>query len=162
MTYEELAQLIFPEISVSIDDLEKKYPPRNLPIGAEVTRFAPSPTGFLHTGSLFTSMICHKLAKQTNANFYDQVAEYNEYQDETFYYTREVEGLTEKELTIDSIPAGGTVTVSYEFAITKVEDENSVTSGSITISGDSLVEKTIDTYLRSKVYFYHSHSIANR
>lgn len=86
------------------------------------------------------------LAKQTNANFYDQVAEYNEYQDETFYYTREVEGLTEKELTIESIPAGETVTVSYEFAITKVEDENSVTSGSITISGDSLVEKTIDTY----------------
>lgn len=70
MTYEELAQLIFPEISVSIDDLEKKYPPRNLPIGAEVTRFAPSPTGFLHTGSLFTSMICHKLAKQTNGVFY--------------------------------------------------------------------------------------------
>lgn len=66
----EIADLIFPEIDSSLEKLEARYPKRNLPEGAEVTRFAPSPTGFLHTGSLFMSMICHKVAKQTNGVFY--------------------------------------------------------------------------------------------
>ena len=70
MTDIELANLIFPNITKTVEDLEKQYPPRNLPEGAEVTRFAPSPTGFLHTGSLFTSMICHKVAKQSKGVFY--------------------------------------------------------------------------------------------
>ena len=70
MTNKELAELIFPNIKETVDDLEKRYPPRKLPEGAEVTRFAPSPTGFLHTGSLFTSMVCYKVAKQTNGVFY--------------------------------------------------------------------------------------------
>ena len=69
-TDKELAQLIFPDITETISDLEKRYPLRNLPEGAEVTRFAPSPTGFLHTGSLFTSLICHKVARDTNGVFY--------------------------------------------------------------------------------------------
>ena len=66
----ELANIIFPEIKETLEDLEKRYPLRNLPEGAEVTRFAPSPTGFLHTGSLFTSLICRKVATQTNGVFY--------------------------------------------------------------------------------------------
>ena len=66
----ELAELIFPEIKETIEDLEKRYPNRNLPEGAEVTRFAPSPTGFLHTGSLFTSLICRKVATQSGGIFY--------------------------------------------------------------------------------------------
>ena len=70
VTNKELANLIFPDITETIEDLEKRYPQRNLPEGAEVTRFAPSPTGFLHTGSLFTSMICHKVARDTNGVFY--------------------------------------------------------------------------------------------
>ncbi len=70
MTNKELAELIFPEIHETIEDLEKRYPKRNLPKDAEVTRFAPSPTGFLHTGSLFTAMICQKVAKQSGGIFY--------------------------------------------------------------------------------------------
>lgn len=70
ITNEELANLIFPNVKLTIEDLEQKYPKRNLPEGAEVTRFAPSPTGFLHTGSLFTSMICRKVATQSNGVFY--------------------------------------------------------------------------------------------
>ena len=66
----ELADLIFPEVKETLEDLDKRYPDRKLPEGAEVTRFAPSPTGFLHTGSLFTSLICHKVASQTNGIFY--------------------------------------------------------------------------------------------
>lgn len=66
----DLANLIFPNINLTIDDLEKKYPVRDLKDGAMVTRFAPSPTGFLHTGSLFTSLISYRLAKQSGGVFY--------------------------------------------------------------------------------------------
>ena len=69
-TYEDLANYIFPEIKETISDLEAKYPARKLPEGAEVTRFAPSPTGFLHLGSLFTSLVAHKVAKDSNGVFY--------------------------------------------------------------------------------------------
>ena len=67
---EELAELLFPEINTTIEDLEKAYPPRNLPEGAQVTRFAPSPTGFLHTGSLFTSMISYVTAKKSGGVYF--------------------------------------------------------------------------------------------
>ena len=62
-TYLDLANLLFPDVTKTIDDLEKEYPLRNLPEGAQVTRFAPSPTGFLHTGSLFTAFIAYTYAK---------------------------------------------------------------------------------------------------
>ena len=68
--YEELANYIFPDVSETIADLEKKYPNRKLPEGAEVTRFAPSPTGFLHLGSLFTSLVAHKVAYDSKGVFY--------------------------------------------------------------------------------------------
>jgi glutamyl-tRNA synthetase len=67
---EQLANLIFPYDTLSIEELESKYPLRNLPEGAMVTRFAPSPTGFLHTGSLFASMISWRLAKQNQGVFF--------------------------------------------------------------------------------------------
>lgn len=68
--YIELANLIFPDITETVEDLEARYPKRDLPKGAMVTRFAPSPTGFLHTGSLFAATISHKLATQSNGVFY--------------------------------------------------------------------------------------------
>lgn len=68
--YNDLAELIFPEVKETIADLEKRYPKRNLPEGAMVTRFAPSPTGFLHTGSLFTSLVSSRYAKQSGGVFY--------------------------------------------------------------------------------------------
>ena len=70
ITNKQIADAIFPNINLTVEDLENKYPLRNLVGGAEVTRFAPSPTGFLHTGSLFTSMICRKVATQTNGVFF--------------------------------------------------------------------------------------------
>lgn len=66
----DLANLIFSDVNETIEDLEKKFPKRNLSENALVTRFAPSPTGFLHTGSLFTSLIAYKLAKDSNGVFY--------------------------------------------------------------------------------------------
>ncbi len=70
VTYKELADYIFPDIKETLEDLENKYPARNLSEDAMVTRFAPSPTGFLHTGSLFTSLISYRFAKQTNGVFF--------------------------------------------------------------------------------------------
>ena len=73
MNLNDLAQLIFPEVNLTINDLEEKFKERDLPSGAEVTRFAPSPTGFLHTGSLFTSFVAMKIAKQSNGVFYTRL-----------------------------------------------------------------------------------------
>ena len=68
MDYKELANLIFPNIKDS-SYYEEKYPERNLKEGAMVVRFAPSPTGFVHIGGIFTSVICSKVAKQTDGIF---------------------------------------------------------------------------------------------
>ena len=70
VTNKQIAELIFPDIKQTLEDLEKRFPERNLKEGAEVTRFAPSPTGFLHTGSLFTALICKKVATQSGGIFY--------------------------------------------------------------------------------------------
>ena len=69
----ELAQLLFPNIDKKPEYYEELYPQRNLKEGARVTRFAPSPTGFLHFGNLFTCMIAYKTAKATDGVFYVRV-----------------------------------------------------------------------------------------
>ncbi len=53
----------------TLSELEEKFPPRDLPDGAFVTRFAPSPTGFMHIGGLYQVLINTKLAQQTNGVF---------------------------------------------------------------------------------------------
>ena len=50
--------------------MREKYPRRNLKEGAIVTRFAPSPTGFVHIGGLYQSLIARKLASQTDGVFF--------------------------------------------------------------------------------------------
>lgn len=62
----QLANLLFPDVLKIPDEVEKMYPDRNLGEGAMVLRFAPSPTGFLHIGSVYTGMLCTILAKQSN------------------------------------------------------------------------------------------------
>jgi len=53
----------------TLDELEAKFPPRQLPEGAMVTRFAPSPTGYMHLGGIYGSLIDYKLAQQSNGIF---------------------------------------------------------------------------------------------
>lgn len=57
-----MAELLFPTVDKTPEDYEKMYPARNLQEGAKVTRFAPSPTGFLHFGSLFAAFIAARTA----------------------------------------------------------------------------------------------------
>lgn len=70
MNNEKLAELLFPEITRTPEDYEKMYPARELAEGAVVSRFAPSPTGFLHFGGLFAAFIGRTAAKSTGGVFY--------------------------------------------------------------------------------------------
>ena len=72
MDNKDLANLIFPNVK-GYEYYEKKYPARDLPEGAIVTRFAPSPTGFVHIGSLFQALVAWKVAKQTKGVFFLRV-----------------------------------------------------------------------------------------
>ena len=52
MDHQALAQLLFPMVTETPEDVEVRFPHRELPEGAVVTRMAPSPTGFVHLGNL--------------------------------------------------------------------------------------------------------------
>ena len=67
---QELADLLFPNIKNTREYYEEMYPERNLPEGAMVTRFGPSPTGFVHMGSLFGAFCDSVYAKQSNGVFF--------------------------------------------------------------------------------------------
>lgn len=84
MTRTELADILFPEVKETIQDLMEKCPPRaeNVP----TLRFAPSPTGFLHFGGLYTSFLCWKYAQQNQGTLYLRIEDTDQ--------KREVEGAT--------------------------------------------------------------------
>lgn len=71
--FEKLAQLLFPNTDKAPEFYEELYPQRELPEGAKVTRFAPSPTGFLHFGNLYTMLVAYRIAKNSNGVFYVRV-----------------------------------------------------------------------------------------
>ena len=70
MTNKDLANLIFPDITKTIEDYEKEYPERKLEEGARVTRFAPSPTGFMHIGHFYQVVVDYVIAKRSKGIFY--------------------------------------------------------------------------------------------
>src|SRR5579862_578158 len=61
----DLIDSLFPADLPGPAELEQHYPPRALPAGAEVTRFAPSPTGWLHIGGIFTASVNLDLARNS-------------------------------------------------------------------------------------------------
>ena len=83
MDYKDLANLIFPNAK-EISYYEEKYPERNLPEGAIVTRFAPSPTGFVHIGGLYQALVARTVAQKTGGVFFLRVEDTDQ--------KREVEG----------------------------------------------------------------------
>ena len=83
MTNEELANLIFPDAK-DISYYEEKYPRRNLPEGAMVTRVGPSPTGNVHIGTIYQALINGTLAHQSQGVFFARIEDTDQ--------KREVEG----------------------------------------------------------------------
>ena len=87
MDFNRLAELLFPHIKDTPADMEARYPARQLPEGAKVTRFAPSPTGFVHFGGLFPSTVGERLAHQSGGVFFLRIEDTDA--------KREVEGAAE-------------------------------------------------------------------
>ena len=84
MTNKELADLMYPNVSKTISDYEKMYPERNLPEGAVVSRYAPSPTGFVHVGNMLACFIENFVPNQTDGVFYLRIEDTDQ--------KREIEG----------------------------------------------------------------------
>ena len=82
--YEKLAELLLPHIDKTPEYFEELYPERSLSEGARVTRIAPSPTGYLHLGTLFTSLVNRITATSTGGIFYTRIEDTDK--------KREVEG----------------------------------------------------------------------
>lgn len=82
--FERMAELLLPDIYKEPGFYEDLYPARNLPEGARVTRVAPSPTGYLHLGTLFVSLINRIVAESTGGIFYTRIEDTDK--------KREVEG----------------------------------------------------------------------
>ncbi len=78
-------------------EVEARYPVRQLPVGAEVTRFCPSPTGFVHIGTVFTAMVCKYVARQSGGVYMLRIEDTDK--------KREVEGA--KELIATQLAAFG-------------------------------------------------------
>lgn len=70
---ERMAQLLLPNIDKTPDYYENLYPPRNLKEGARVTRIAPSPTGYLHLGTLFAALVNRITATSTGGIFFTRI-----------------------------------------------------------------------------------------
>jgi len=87
MNHTKLADLLYPNVTRTPDDMRTLYPPRNLPEGAMVTRHSPSPTGFVHLGNLYQSLICERLAHQSRGVFFLRIEDTDQ--------KRKVEGATE-------------------------------------------------------------------
>ena len=65
MDYQALAGLLFPNVTDTPEMLEEKFPLRNVPEGAVITRMAPSPTGFVHLGNLVQGLTSERMAHQS-------------------------------------------------------------------------------------------------
>ena len=100
MDYKELADLIFPNVK-PISYYEEKYPRRNLEEGAIVTRFAPSPTGFVHLGSLYQVVVARKMAKQTGGVFFLRVEDTDQKREVENGVTGIIQSLKDFDLTPD-------------------------------------------------------------
>ena len=109
MDYKDLADLIFPNAK-DISYYEEKYPERNLPEGAVVSRFAPSPTGFVHIGGLYQALVAREITKKTNGVFFLRVEDTDQ--------KREVEngviGIVNSLKDFDMAPDEGMVTETEE------------------------------------------------
>ncbi len=101
MDNKKLAQLLFPQITKSCEEYEKEYPKRNLKDGARVTRFAPSPTGFLHIGGLFAAFVSERAAHTTDGVFFLRIEDTDKKREVENGITGIVKGIQDFGIKID-------------------------------------------------------------
>lgn len=101
MDYKKLSELLFPHIDKTIADYEAIYPKRNLGEEAKITRFAPSPTGFLHIGGLFASLISERIAHQSGGKFILRIEDTDKKREVDDGVSKIIEGLKAFGITID-------------------------------------------------------------
>lgn len=106
----ELADLLFPEVTISPNEILSNYPPRNLDKSAMVTRFAPSPTGFITIGSLYATFISERLAHQSDGVFYLRVEDTDKKREVDGSVADMIESLNQFGIVIDE----GPTTLKYE------------------------------------------------
>ena len=112
MTNKDLANIIFPNITKTVEDYEAMYPERNLGEGAKVTRFAPSPTGYMHLGGFYQALIDYNLAKKSGGIFYLRIEDTDQ--------KREVEDATR--LILHTLKHYNIIPDEYEFSGEKIGD----------------------------------------
>ena len=78
MDYKKIAQLLYPDVTETPEDIIKRYPRRQLKEGQVVTRFAPSPTGLMHIGNFFQAFISYNLAKNSNGILFLRIEDTDE------------------------------------------------------------------------------------
>ncbi|MCQ2771366.1 MAG: glutamate--tRNA ligase [Clostridia bacterium] len=64
--YTQLAEILFPNVKATPEEMEARFPARDLPEGACVSRLAPSPTGFVHLGNVVQGLTSERICHQTN------------------------------------------------------------------------------------------------
>ena len=93
MDYNKLSELLFSHITKTPADYEAIYPKRSLAEDAKVTRFAPSPTGFLHIGGLFAALISERIAHQSGGTFILRIEDTDKKREVDDGVTKILEGL---------------------------------------------------------------------
>lgn len=98
---ERMAELLLPDITKTPDYYEDLYKPRNLPEGARVTRIAPSPTGYLHLGTLFAALVNRITATSTGGVFYTRIEDTDKKREIKGGIEDIIDGLNRFGITID-------------------------------------------------------------
>ncbi len=111
MTNKDLAELIFPNINKTIEDYNNLYPKRDLKEGARVTRYAPSPTGFIHIGALLASFTANVIAKETDGVCYLRIEDTDTKRTVDNGIMNIINGLKEYGVTFDEGPISETESI---------------------------------------------------
>lgn len=97
----KMAELLLPHIDKTPDYYEALYPERNLKEGAKVTRVAPSPTGYLHIGTLFTSLVNRIAATASEGIFFTRIEDTDKKREVEGGIENIIDGLNRFGITID-------------------------------------------------------------
>ncbi len=108
--HQALAALLFPDVTTTPRDWLERYPPRPLPEGAQVTRFAPSPTGFVHIGSIMASLVSRRVAHQTGGVFILRIEDTDKKREQD----GSVEMIVRSLLNFDLAPDEGIISIDPE------------------------------------------------